>query len=96
MLKKPNMERIQKSNPLCVFGHGEEKALSPIKFKKRKIKIKQGDGSNLVSHSPSQQSIAESPIHESMMRVKVESELKELPGQNEAFAGKPVLQKHYH
>ena len=35
-------------------------------------------------------------INENIMRVNVEQEIKELPGQMETFVGKPMLQKHYH
>jgi len=71
------MERIQRANPFYVFGHGEEKAKSPIKFKKRRIKINRGEAS--MAHSPSQMSMG-SAVHENMMRINVEQEIKELPG----------------
>lgn len=95
-LKKPNIDKIQKANPFFIHGKAEEKAKSPnMKIKKRRIKINRGDGSNLMSHSPSNLSMG-SGIHENMMRVKVEQEIKELPGQVETFVGKPMFQKHYH
>lgn len=95
-LKKPNIDKIQKANPFFIHGKAEEKAKSPnMKIKKRRIKLNRGDGSNLMSHSPSNLSMG-SGIHENMMRVKVEQEIKELPGQVETFVGKPMFQKHYH
>ena len=96
-LKKPNIDKIQRANPFFVHGSAQESAKSPhMKIKKRRIKLnKGGDGSNLMSQSPSNMSLG-SGIHENMMRVKVEQEIKELPGQVETFVGRPMFQQHYH